>query len=439
MAIIDSYLHYTDGTNRPVRRRKRIIEGTRDFVPTGTMGGLSGPFKAGGMQDTVDRVSLWGEAAELDRIHKRPKGERLIDRFDFGTPFYTRTTSIAGPVLLPIEDRVGTPSYTFADPYIYPHVDAAQMGLQFYTQAANQLAAQGDVGVPDYAVLNAAGAHGIAETLPSVPPVSVAQTLGELREGLPSLIGRELWKHKKFSSLGSEYLNYVFAVVPLISDMANYANSSKSTKEFNDRLARNNGRAIRRGLTLGDTQSVVETSFSNGFPYPSPNGGRNWATGAKGLTTTTSNKLWFSARYRVQMPPVSDSFFSKLKEGMDAYGVTPNAITTWQLTPWSWLLDWVVNFDDLFTNISFIGRKGVSLQYGYVMATTTVNRKWWYHGTYKPNAQGSSVPLSLEFPCQTVTKQRAKATPLGFGVTYDGLTNKQKSILAALGISRLVF
>jgi len=436
MAIIDSYLHYTDGTNRPVDRKQRSY--AVGWIPTGTFGGLSGPFSSGWFQDTVSRPSLWNSFKDLDK--NKPIGSRLQDRFDAGTPFYTRRTEIDPPLAVVIEDRIGTPSYGYAKPaYIYPHVDCSQLALQLNATRYNIMAGAGDDGVPDYAVLNAAGTHGIAETLPSVPPVSIAQTLGEAREGIPRIIGNELWRHPKFSSLGGEYLNYVFGITPLIADISAYVHSSKTVEEFNDRLRRNNGRTIRRGLSFGKSSTTTRTTLPVGSVSPAPNGARNWTTGAKEVSTTVENSMWFSASYRVDCPPIRDNDFQKMKEGFDAYGVTPNAITTWQLTPWSWLLDWVVNFDDLFTNISFLGRKGVNLHYGYVMAQTEVKKTWSFAGTYKPSGPASSAPLNFEWIQSTVTKQRAKATPLGFGATYNGLTTSQKGILAALGISRLAF
>jgi len=49
------------------------------------------------------------------------------------------------------------------------------------------------------------------------------------------------------------------------------------------------------------------------------------------------------------------------------------------------------------------------------------------------------APLTLTSEVTTVTKQRRRASPLGFGVAYDGLSLKQKAILAALGLSKLSF
>jgi hypothetical protein len=37
----------------------------------------------------------------------------------------------------------------------------------------------------------------------------------------------------------------------------------------------------------------------------------------------------------------------------------------------------------------------------------------------------------------TTVKQRLPATPFGFGLTFDGLSTKQKAILTALGITRV--
>jgi len=324
--------------------------------------------------------------------------------------------------------------------YIFPHPDARNLCIPSAYGYIPQ--GTGDTGVPSVADLFAQGSRGIAETLPSVPDVSIAQSLGELREGMPAMIGKNIGHG--LSNIGDEYLNWMFGIRPLIADLQAYASKAVSYSDYVYWWRRNEGRLVRRGVTLANTKDMSITKLSDAPPTPSPGGAHHWFSGTRELRTFTENEIWFSASYRQAAPLLDRERWESLKRFTNAYGVVPNALVFWNLSPWSWLLDWVINFDDLLTNISYLGKRGVSLHYAYVMCQTTVTRRWTYSGVYRPKYDsripggGATAPLNLQWDSVTVTKQRQKASPFGFGVTLSGISPTQAAILTAIGVSRFL-
>jgi hypothetical protein len=118
----------------------------------------------------------------------------------------------------------------------------------------------------------------------------------------------------------------------------------------------------------------------------------------------------------------------------DRIGLSPTPDTIWNLAPWSWAIDWFSNTGDVISNVTDFATQGLVMHYGYVMEHSIVERTYYqpisgYLIDRKPVAAG---PLSLV----TETKVRRQANPFGFGVSWEGLSTFQASILAALGISR---
>jgi hypothetical protein len=115
----------------------------------------------------------------------------------------------------------------------------------------------------------------------------------------------------------------------------------------------------------------------------------------------------------------------------------------YNLVPWTWLLDWFVNFGDVVANASAISSDNLVMQYGYLMRTTSVRKELtWPQGLWgrRPTGQlASSWKQFLPTYSQTtslVTKQRGKASPFGFGLNPSDFSPDQLAILAALGLSR---
>jgi hypothetical protein len=110
--------------------------------------------------------------------------------------------------------------------------------------------------------------------------------------------------------------------------------------------------------------------------------------------------------------------------------VTPEVL--WELTPWSWAIDWFSNTGDVISNIASFTTDGLVMHHGYVMEETIVRHIYDTVGYRNYNGPLNVTPVEYV----THTKQRVQANPFGFGISWDGLSPFQISIAAALGLSK---
>jgi len=295
------------------------------------------------------------------------------------------------------------------------------------------------------ASLNEKGATAISRCKPTNPPVDAGQALGELfREGLPHLPGHESWKARTeyARSAGKDYLNAQFGWRPLVNDISDFVNTVKNFDTVISQYERDAGKVVRRNYrfpTETSSDSWKEnTEFSaKAFCYGG-NGVRpdSLAAGEVQVTEETVIDRWFSGAFTYYLPSGYDSRkqLSKLALIADRFGLDPSPDLVWELTPWSWAVDWFSNAGDVISNVSDFATGGLVMRYGYIMEHSIRKRTYTQpRSGFAP--QGISVaagPVSLV----TETKSRRQADPFGFGVSWEGLSTFQASILAALGISR---
>lgn len=105
----------------------------------------------------------------------------------------------------------------------------------------------------------------------------------------------------------------------------------------------------------------------------------------------------------------------------------------WQLSPWSWAADWVGNTGSVLHNLSAFSNDGLVMRYGYVMETVKVVTTYTLVDCVLRT--GQKVDSSQTYVQER--KQRRRATPFGFGLNPASFSDKQWSIIAALGISRM--
>jgi len=118
-------------------------------------------------------------------------------------------------------------------------------------------------------------------------------------------------------------------------------------------------------------------------------------------------------------------------EAKKLLGLSLTPETLWNIAPWSWAVDWFSNTGDVISNLSDWASDGLVMHYGYMMEKTIVK------DTYNITPSGiQAFPSVPNLTLVTETKQRIRANPFGFGLSFDGLSTIQKAILAALGISR---
>lgn len=280
--------------------------------------------------------------------------------------------------------------------------------------------------------LDSYGTTAMARSLPTNPASDFFVFAGELREGLPHVIGTSLFKSKVKDLRkvpGDEYLNVQFGWMPMVSDLRKFGHAIKNHNKILNAYRKGSDTKIKRRYVTPTTTSW--TSFTgNGTFTPSQAQLTGKATQSSFITTDR----WFEGAFRYHIP-VGSSYLDKALE-YEAYAnklfgirLTPEAV--WNLTPWSWFADWFGNTGDIMHNISALGRDGLAMQYGYCMCQKKVHNTVLASAT---DSQGRTYNSSYQEFLET--KQRRQATPYGFGLTFDQLTTRQLAVMAALGITR---
>jgi len=278
---------------------------------------------------------------------------------------------------------------------------------------------------PSDASLDAAGTTAIARCEPTNPAFSAATFIGEAREGAPSLVGIQTWRNKTkvARSAGSEYLNVEFGWKPLVRDIQNFAHAVNNSDQILRDYHAGSAKKTRTGYSFPKT--VTTKSYTGGGILYAPSNSNGLSTSGTIINQTTDEQ-WFEGAFRYHLP-VGDSQIDKFRRwGSDArhllgLEITPEVV--WNISPWTWAVDWFSNTGDVLHNISALGRDGLVMQYGYIMSKSVNERTIYTNG-------GAMTKVT-----QTRLMRRP-ATPFGFGVNLSALTNAQTAILVALGLSR---
>lgn len=291
----------------------------------------------------------------------------------------------------------------------------------------------------DRGAIHAKGTTAISRVLPTNPAAGLGTMLGELREGIPRAVGSTLLVSgpKGLGKRGSqEYLNIEFGWKPLIRDVVQSAQAVRDSEKILSQFERDSGRHVRRRYhfpkevttTVTTTATQVASPTLNAYFY---NGA---ASGTLERTRYETTETWFSGCFTYYLT-AGDTARTRLKKAEQQASkllglrVTPHLL--YQLTPWSWLIDWNSNLGDVVKNISAFSNDGLVMRWGYVMCTKTIT------DTYRlPSVQLRNGARAIEQTFSTTQKVRYKATPYGFGLDTGTFTGRQWAILAALGIAR---
>jgi hypothetical protein len=296
--------------------------------------------------------------------------------------------------------------------------------------------------------LDKLGAVAIARCKPTNSVANVAVTLAELRrEGLPS-VSIHRWKDRlrAHKNVSNEYLGVQFGMMPLGKEIGTFAAGVIQAEQLLAQYERDAGRVVRRRYTFPPKSEIVSTTevSSNTNPFYAPFNTQlmnssltAFQTGLLIRQRTIEQNRWFSGAFTYYLPTGYDSRRRMHKMSLlarEILGVELTPEVLWNLTPWSWAVDWFSNTGDVISNISSFTTDGLLLRYGYIMEHTIVSDTYT-RATPNLFYTGGGL-LDSEVTLVTETKMRRKATPYGFGLSWNGLSAFQLSILAALGVSR---
>jgi len=287
--------------------------------------------------------------------------------------------------------------------------------------------------------LKGKGATAISRCTPNNPSYNVPQFLGELREGLPSIIGRGTLKEqtRKAKAAGGEYLNIEFGWKPLVSDLQNFARTVHDSHKIWEAYRKGSNHKTRVGYHFPSDEAnwtydglviPIPTSFPHGFPSAS-------------IYQVRSRQTWFKGAFRYYVPEPSgfaDKMHYWYSQSSKLLGLRLTPDTVWNLEPWSWAADWFANTGDLMTNVSNMGQDGLCLQYGYIMDGESLHTQWNGTISFTYPSTGPGARHYTDSTSRDLLQKRAKrlhALPYGFDATLSTLNERQIAIVVALGLS----
>lgn len=311
------------------------------------------------------------------------------------------------------------------------------------------------------------GTRAMQKVAPDMSPAHLLQALIELKQDFPRvpLIGSA--KHFKpvsptkyehqDSSLSKvlgipadETLNYFFGVQPTIQDLYQVLNAVIRCGRLIEQWRRDAGRMVRRSLAY-DPITVINDNRSGqtrtyrvfGGPFRTINP-TTWTQSmcydqnelvSVSRYQTTTDRYSFVGAFTYYIDPILDRLGPAgifVNNAQHLLGLSADANTIWQLTPWTWLIDWFVNLGDCISLMNRIQDKSLVLKYGYLMreselkTSLTVDRFTAKDGTPYRDIRADYVIRR---------KTRIRSTPYGFGLSTGSFSLTQWAILAALGFT----
>lgn len=286
--------------------------------------------------------------------------------------------------------------------------------------------------------LDAMGTTAISRMIPTNPLSGLAAFLGELREGLPRL-GFETWASRtgRARSAGSDYLNVEFGWKPLVSDLQSFNHSVNNANKIIAQYVKDAGKPIHRTYNFPIEEEVHQTGFEWGTQYPQPflddalYPYPNYP-GRRKVNLSVKRETWCEAAFTYYLPPMGTAGWnSAVANRLFGTRITPDVV--WQLTPWSWAIDWFSNLGDVIKNVSAFMNDGLVMPYAFIMEHCSMKLEYQLEeAAFKSYPGANTMRQTFEMEVKT----RRKATPYGFGFDLSSLTGRQLAIGAALGLSK---
>jgi len=299
------------------------------------------------------------------------------------------------------------------------------------------------------------GAQAFNKFRPVKPKVDGGQWAAELRDlpqnPWPWSVTNLRNQILKFKNLGSQFLNYEFGWKPFVKDLIKMYETS-NRMENHLRFVENNqakwltrGGIIKNELTTTSSQMTFKSypALVSWFYSQNP--------GPCTKSVITRDTIWFKARMKYFVPDLNvgssrNIWNSRLVRHM--YGLTLTPSLAWELIPFTWLQDWVINIGDVISNYSNSLYDNLVTKYAYVMrhrSTSIIYDEEVPLQISSPLCVGSNwgptkpVPFKLRAVFTAECKERDGTSQYCFGgggFLEEALTPRQERILWALGVSR---
>lgn len=301
--------------------------------------------------------------------------------------------------------------------------------------------------VPAASDLRSWAAVKYGQTAPTSDRFSVPAFVGELREGLPRLIPALLQGRASFfKGLGNDYLNVQFGWIPFLNDVRSIAETLYRATNglFQPWGATHRSRGEQPNISMDSSSSpwtggIVISGFDPaGFGLTGSQAISFLGLNGQAIRSSRVEvRRWFEGEY-VYLPKAGFNPGDHLErfETLMKTDLTPSDL--WQLSPWSWLVDWFLDIGGAIEAYETATSSRVLSTYAYAMEET-LTRKGSLIWSITPDANRYYAgPRSFAGEWVYHRKLRIRANPFGFTLNPTvSLTALQLGILGALGLTRL--
>lgn len=388
-------------------------------------------------------TTQWSETVYRKAQHTSSEGHPYQflgrdHRTDIGGPFLTQKVEIAldENAHLHLDNGAGirrrVTGTAIAHPDLLPYRKSVWSTPDTAAAVVGRLTAFRNPQPLSDSTLDAFGSTAISLVKPTNPTVDLAMSIGEFVSerkffSLPGQAG----------SVPGEYLNYMFGIAPTIADVQDLRKAIQEKEKILFQYARDSGRLVRRRFEPDPVTSVSNHTATNQPLYDIKGGsfgdGATVGSGTLSYTIKRSTRQWFSGAFTYFLP--KEGLLKSVAELDRLYGVVPGTALAWELTPYSWLVDYKLSVGSALKNLDSFAMDGLVMPYGYVMAEQSAEVYHTWTGPVTIN--GTWTKRSVSGKIVKTVKQRRPANPFGFGIKHGDLSLRQVSIIAALGLTKL--
>lgn len=278
------------------------------------------------------------------------------------------------------------------------------------------------------------GAEAFDKMKPTKPDFNALNFLYEFKD-IPQMLRA---RHQKLADIGSYYLALKFGWEPLLKDIVNLVNVQRGAQDRLKQLIRDNGRSVRRRVTLFDNVLNKQVITGSGYGAITPILDTWFYDYPPTFTDrhTHSDRCWASGRFKYHLPPGPRDVNWTGKMLRKIYGVNPSPAVLWNAIPYTWLIDWFSNAGHIIANMDAGVADRLAADYCYIMREHKIvsSRE---ATAYFHTEDGRPVSVTSTSHGHVSYKTRVPGSPFGFNISENSLTGMQLSILGALGLSRL--
>jgi len=239
--------------------------------------------------------------------------------------------------------------------------------------------------------------------------------------------------------VADQFLNHQFGYVPMVDDIRRVADVASNFDKYVKKQKAVNGKWVSRRFRephIEEEHVEYSTSGTETFVFPSL-GDTYISSGSFVVKRQRMTDTWYTGRFMQYFPefgggPGPDDYLTQLQQGLDLYGGRINPVNLYRITPWTWLIDWFSGAGDLVQRLQDMATDQVVCDAFYLMRHCY--ERWEFKSEFTDRV-GNLQTLVWYRSIEVKRREKAKSM-FGFSANPAGLSDMQKAILGALGISR---